>query len=198
MAWHLAVAAGAIAFGVQGIDTPTTFDGGRTLGWELDEQVPGIEALYVQVGGGALATSVSRGVGGARLFPVQAEGCAPLRRAWTLLEPRFEFSVAATNPTMFMWPWEPTPTSAAEGILDDVTYDWLTLLEQTRITDGEPIVVPESVIVAAPDVALTHTGVSVSATGAAGLAGLMHQPPDQTNVAAIIFTGSAPDTPGRT
>ncbi len=189
---------GAIAFGVQAVDTPSAFDGGRTLGWELDEQVPGLEALYVQVGGGALGTSVSRGAPGARLYPVQAEGCAPLRRAWDLLEPSFEFDRARAEPSRFMWAWEPTPTSIAEGILDDVTHDWIPLLEQTRVTDGEPVVVPESTILHAYQAARTHTEADVSPTGSAGLAGAMHHPPDIGASTAVIFTGrerSAPDTP---
>lgn len=190
-----AVASGSTAFSVQGTDTPTTFDGGRTLGWELAEQVDDLDAIYVQVGGGALATSVAmslREVGRAvPLYPVQAEGCAPLRRAWDLLAPEFDFVKAAAAPSDYMWPWE-DPTSYASGILDDVTYDWLPLLEATHATGGEPIVAPEAWMVRAHELARAETTVPVCSTGVAGFAGLLHQPPTTTGKrpkVALLFTG---------
>ncbi len=179
---------GARPFTVQGTETPTTFDGGRTLGWELSEQVPGIEMIYVQVGGGALATSVSLAMPDATLHPVQAEGCAPLRRAWDRLSPGFDFDDAARHPDDFMWPWEDEPSSAATGILDDVTYDWLPLLRRTRATGGEPVVVPEPVIVEAHRLARAETSIPVCATGAAGLAGLLHHRPAGKSI-GVFFTG---------
>ncbi len=171
-----AVASGARAFSVQGTDTPTTFDGGRTLGWELAEQLSDIDALYIQVGGGALSTAVSMAVPDARLHPVQAEGCAPLRRAWDLLAPDFDFDAAAASTDDYMWAWD-DPQSFATGILDDVTYDWLPLLRRTHETGGEPIVAPESLIVQAYEMAHQHTEIPVCSTGSAGLAGLLAAPP---------------------
>ena len=54
---------------------------------------------------------------------MQTDGCAPLARAWQArstvgarAEPRWDEC---------MWPWEDEPHSAADGILDDETYDWL-------------------------------------------------------------------------
>ncbi len=186
-----AVDSGARAFSVQGTDTPTTFDGGRTLGWELADQLDDIDALYIQVGGGALATAVSMAVPDARLHPVQAEGCAPLRRAWDLLAPDFDFAAASANPDAYMWAWD-EPQSFASGILDDVTYDWLPLLQRTHATGGEPIVAPETLIVQAYDMAHAHTDIPVCSTGAAGLGGLLTQPPapsaNQERV-VLLFTG---------
>ena len=183
-----AVASGARGFSVQGTDTPTTFDGGRTLAWELAEQAPGLDALYVQVGGGALATAVGRGLGnGVRLMPVQAAGCAPLRRAWDSLAPAFDLEAAAADPDRYMWPWD-DPHSLATGILDDVTYDWLPLLERTLDSGGEPVVAPEADILRAYEVGREVTGLNVSATGTAGLAGLIAAPPDSGRV-AVLFTG---------
>jgi threonine synthase len=183
-----AVAAGARPFSVQGVDTPAAFDGGRTIGWELADQVPDLDALYVQVGGGALATAASRGVGDVALFPVQAEGCAPLRRAWDLLAPGFDLEAAAADPSAYMWPWEPEPSSAATAILDDVTYDWLPLVRRTLETGGEPIVASEATIVEAHRL-VTATGLAVSATGSAGLAGLLTAPPTGGARIALLFTG---------
>ena len=188
-----AVSAGSTAFSVQGSDTPSTFDGGRTLGWELADQVGHLDAIYVQVGGGALATAVGMAMPDVTLYPVQAQGCAPLRRAWDLLAPDFDFAAAAANPTNYMWPWD-EPQSYATGILDDVTYDWLPLLEATRASGGEPIVAPESLIVRAHELAKTATDVPVCSTGTAGLAGLLHQPPPlgsdgRPQRVALLFTG---------
>lgn len=183
-----AVASGARAFSVQGTDTPTTFDGGRTLGWELADQLPEIDSMYIQVGGGALATAVSLAVPDARLHPVQSEGCAPLRRAWDLLAPDFDFDGAAANPEAYMWPWD-NPQSLATGILDDITYDWQPLLQRTRVTGGEPIVAPESYIEQAYAMAHDFTDIDVCATGAAGLAGLMAAPPAQREKVVLLFTG---------
>jgi threonine synthase len=175
-------------FTVQGTDTPTTFDGGRTLGWELADQVPDVNVLYIQVGGGALATAVSRAVPAARLYPVQTRGCAPLRRAWDRLGPDFDLDAAADHPDDFMWPWENEPTSAATGVLDDVTYDWVPLLRRTLDSGGEPLVVPEARILEAHHLARSHTSIPVSATGTAGLAGLIHHRPPAGTV-GVLFTG---------
>ena len=115
---------GSQPFGVQGINTPSTFDGGRTLGWELRDQVDNLERVFVQVGGGALGTATGRALPNVALYPVQVAGCAPLKRAWDLLAPKFDLEKGRANPEEFMWPWD-QPSSAASGLLDDVTYDWL-------------------------------------------------------------------------
>ena len=186
-----AVDDGAQAFSVQGSDTPTTFDGGRTLGWELADQTKadgGLDAMYIQVGGGALATAVSMAMPDVRLHPVQAEGCAPLRRAWDLLAPDFDFDAAAGAPENFMTPWD-DPQSFATGILDDITYDWLPLLRRTHATGGEPVVAAESLIVSAYELAHAHTDVPVCSTGAAGFAGLLAEPPTKSERVGVLFTG---------
>ena len=91
-----AVEAGSTPFSVQGPSTPSALDGGRTLGWELADQlieagVGGRVRLLMQVGGGALAATTFRAVRSAAhkfdwvLHTVQGEACSPLRRAWDLL-----------------------------------------------------------------------------------------------------------------
>jgi threonine synthase len=195
-----AVEAGARSFSVQGTDTPSAFDGGRTLGWELADQLPGgvrtDDRLFLQVGGGAMATAFSLGAPEARLFPVQADGCAPLRRAWDRLAATgFDFEAAAAAPGDYMWAWESEPRSAATGILDDVTYDWLPLLRRTRASGGEPLVVAEELIVRANELARATTEVPVSTTGSAGLAGLLAAAEDGSLTGAgpvraiVAFTG---------
>lgn len=92
--FRAAVAAGAVPFSCQGSDNGLTIDGGMTLGFELAEAGAGAR-LFVQVGGGALASAVAQGLdwmhrlGHAAappaLHPVQTEGCFPLIRAWRRL-----------------------------------------------------------------------------------------------------------------
>jgi threonine synthase len=183
-----AIAAGSQPFSVQGIDTPTTFDGARTLGWEIEEQTDTVDALYIQVGGGALATAVSTALPEARLHPVQAEGCAPLRRAWDLWAPDFDLDAAMDPDQQMMTPWE-DPHSFATGILDDVTYDWVRLLQRTRASGGHPIVAPEPMIDRAYQMAHAHTDVNVCSTGTAGFAGLLAEPAPAYEHTVVLFTG---------
>lgn len=187
-----AIQDGAEPFSVQGTDTPTTFDGGRTLGWEIEEQGGAVDALYVQVGGGALATSVSRGLPEARLHPVQAAGCAPLHRAWQRMGGSLKLPDAQAADQPFMTAWQ-DPQSFATGILDDITYDWIPLLRQTEQTSGHPIVATEANVVAAYELAHTHTSVNVCPTGTAGFAGLLTEPAPAGEHVAVLFTGR--DTP---
>ena len=65
-----AVAAGAIPFTVQGPENALALDGGRTIGWEIGEQLAEqrageLDRIFVQVGGGAFAACV----GAARIPP---------------------------------------------------------------------------------------------------------------------------------
>lgn len=199
------------AFGVQSTDTPMTLDGARTIGFEIAEQVEAgagapdagpVDALYVQVGGGALATATACGLPGVRLHPVQAEGCAPLARAWDRWGPTFDIEAALAPDQQFMTPWK-DPHSMATGILDDVTYDWVPLLQLTRERGGHPIVAPEALIekayrlvrtcFASSGAAVRSQGSSVpaavSATGTAGFAGLLAEPPTDDGHVAVLFTG---------
>ena len=209
-----AVEQGAVPFSVQGNVTRTTLDGGRTMGWELADQLAaaglsGPLRLLVQIGGGALASATWMGLieGMADsapaiqpvLHPVQSEACAPLARAYdgfaaVVAERGLERArqAAASTPEDFMWPWDDVGESAATGILDDVTYDWLTVVEPTIRSGGWPVVVPESAIVAAHRLAHEHTTIDVDATGTAGLAALVDDEfrgriGDDTVVA--LFTG---------
>jgi threonine synthase len=94
-----ATASGAVPFSCQGTDAPATLDGGRTIAWELaealhdhDDGPARLDAVFVQVGGGALASSVVRGLADAvasgwlaaapAMHLVQTTGAHPLVRAW--------------------------------------------------------------------------------------------------------------------
>ncbi|MXW59387.1 MAG: PLP-dependent lyase/thiolase [Acidimicrobiia bacterium] len=189
-----AVSAGAVPFGCQGPDNGYTIDGGRTLGYELAEQAPGIDRVYVQVGGGALTASVAQGlaIGGssASLIAVQTEGCAPLARAWHRTSDLGGLDEARRQRASVMWPWTPTPSSAATGILDDETYDWAAVTEAMASTGGHPVVVPEPVVIEACEVGRSATGINVSPTGSAGLAGLLCDDPPAHASPAVLFTGA--------
>ncbi|MCQ3809267.1 MAG: PLP-dependent lyase/thiolase [Acidimicrobiia bacterium] len=189
-----AVRAGAVPFGCQGPDNGYTIDGGRTLGYELAEQAPDIDRVYVQVGGGALAASVAQGLAignsQAALMAVQTEGCAPLARAWDRTAELGGLDEARRQRAAVMWPWTPTPFSAATGILDDETYDWAAVTEAMAATGGHPVVVPEPVVTDACEAGRAATGINVSPTGSAGLAGLLCDDPPPEAKPAVLFTGA--------
>jgi len=220
-----AVAAGAVPFSVQATSTPTTLDGGRTIGWEMAEQLaghPGRIRLFVQVGGGALASAAMRGLregrpeGEAMLHAVQTEACAPLHRAWRHLTDDLGGALGLNPPDAapdrarmlaghtaeaealiradrYMWPWESVGETAATGIIDDVAYDWKTVVGPMIDSGGWPIVVSEDQVVEANRLGREHTGIDVDATGTAGLAGLL-EPLTRATVASddqvvALFTG---------
>jgi threonine synthase len=90
------VAQGALPFSCQGSDNGLTIEGGKTLGWEIVSSLlqsgQRLDRLFVQVGGGALASSCIQALeearalgllpGLPRLHAVQTEGAHPLRRAY--------------------------------------------------------------------------------------------------------------------
>jgi threonine synthase len=188
-----AVDAGAVPFSVQGPDNAYCLDGGRTIGWEMASVVP--DRVYVQVGGGALAACVGAGLGRASaLYAVQTEGCAPLARAWDLLgdDP---IDGAARRWSDLMFPWD-RPRSAADGILDDETYDWLGVVEAMRASGGAPVVATEDQIGQAHALAAV-AGIDASPTGTAGLAGVLASLDsiEADELVAVIFSGAARPPP---
>jgi threonine synthase len=164
-----------------------------TIGWELADADAGFDRVVVQVGGGAFAACTGWGLGPAvRLDAVQAEGCAPLERAWRRAA---EAGVGAGELGRcwgeLMTPWD-DPHSTADGILDDETYDWLGVFEVLQRSGGRPLVATEAQILEAHDLA-RQTGIPVSVTGSAGLAGLLAPAgaPAPGERVAVIFSGIA-------
>ena len=192
-----AVAAGALPFSVQGPENVWCLDGGRTIGWEMALSLD-VAHLFVQVGGGALARCTIGGyaqVGGSlpQLHAVQTEGCAPLARAWRRagVGPG-GVGAAAQHWREYMTPWETIPQSAADGILDDETYDWLGVFAGLAASHGAPVITTEAEILAANDLARSTTQVNASHTGTAGLAGLIAIRDTVSNheKVAVIFSGT--------
>lgn len=210
--FHEAIAAGALPFCCQGPDNGLTIEGGETLAYEMVDQLAGhdLDAIVIQVGGGALASACVQGFERAvalgaltrmpRIYTVQTQGAAPLARAFERAAARASqdgigeaLGYAATHRSEFMWPWEQEPRSVAHGILDDETYDWLAVVKGMIQTDGAPVIVGEAALHEANHLAREATRIDVDHTGSAGLAGLMalrasgEVRPDE-NV-AVIFSG---------
>lgn len=104
-----AVRAGAIPFSCQGPDQALAVQGGKTLAWEMvhaDEPAP--QRVFVQVGGGALASAVFSTFEEAvdlgilqslpQLHAVQTRGCFPLARAYSRLVHDIESKSAVNLP----------------------------------------------------------------------------------------------------
>jgi threonine synthase len=107
----------------------------------------------------------------------------------------YALDVATEEPDRFMWAWEAVGTSAATGILDDVTYDWLTVVGPMLGSGGWPVPVGESAIHHAHEIGTSLTGIDASPTGTAGMAGLL-EPSTVEQIAAedsvvLLFTGVA-------
>ena len=171
--FRAAVADGAIPFSVQGPVNAWCLDGGRTIGWEIAEQAAaaGVEprSVHVQVGGGAFATCLGAGLDHrVPLVAVQTEGCAPLPAA---LVRAAGFADPERHWSEVMVPWQ-NPTSLADGILDDETYDWIGVRRAVTASGGRAVVAPEAMVVAAHDL-LAAAGPPTSPTGSAGVAGLL-------------------------
>jgi threonine synthase len=210
--FRAALAQGALPFCVQGSENGLTIEGGETLGYEMMTQLgqTALDHVVIQVGGGALASSVIQAFRFAhragwhsqlpRFHTVQTRGAWPLKRAWDsiqeLLRTQGEVEVlarATKHRSEFMRPWEETPHSIAHGILDDETYDWLAVVKGMLASRGSAVVVDEETLREANTLARETTGVSVCHTGSAGLAGLMQLRRDGAikpgERAAVIFSG---------
>ena len=195
-----AIEQGCVPFGVQGPENAWCLDGGRTIGWEMAvvaEDLSGslISRMFVQAGGGAFVSCASSGFfAGAtkpRIHAVQTQGCAPLARAFEIARANGGARNAGARWSQCMWPWETTPVSIADGILDDETYDWIGACNAMADSDGYPVVATEEQIHESFALAQRVTNIDVSPTGSAGLAGLLairHEVADDERV-IVIFSG---------
>ncbi len=98
--FHDAIADGAVAFCCQGPDNGLSIEGGATIAWELIDALAGrpLDRIFVQVGGGALASACALGFADAvglgriekapHLHAVQTAGGYPLVRAYDRLVQR--------------------------------------------------------------------------------------------------------------
>ncbi len=192
-----AVVAGALPFTCQGSENGLVIEGGETLGWELVSQLVArgvtLDRLFVQVGGGALASACIAAFEEAhalgvierlpRIHAVQTAAVSPLVRAWERIG---DLDDAIAHRSEYMWPWETAPESIATGILDDETYDWAEVIRGMKKSGGRPLLVSEERL---REATAEH---DVSATGAAGLAGLMEIRDEigGDEAVAVLFTGA--------
>ena len=211
--FHEALRDGALPFCCQGNENGLAIDGGETLVHEmLASAAPALDDLVVQVGGGALASACMQAYARAlalgmvarapRIHTVQTQGAAPLQRAWTLLQQHRTDTGASADDALayavahrpeFMWPWETPPHSIASGIVDDETYDWAACLRGMAATGGTAVLADEATLRQANELAHETTAIPVSATGSAGLAGLMQLRRDgliaKSSRVGLLFTG---------
>ncbi len=193
-----AVARGALPFTVQGNENALAIEGGATLGWEMASQLMAnrttLDRLFIQVGGGALASSVISGFSDAgmplpRIHAVQTS-VSPLKRAFDRIT---DLDYAIQHRSKFMWPWETPGRSLATGILDDETYDWANVVRGMIRSGGSPVIVSEEQLLEANRIAVASTGIRASFTGTAGLAGVMELQRRgeiaENEAVGVIFTG---------
>ena len=172
------VAAGALPFACQGPASGLTIDGGRTLGYEIVEELVRhdrqLDHLVVQVGGGALGSALAQSfddavrLGMLERLPamhfVQTRGAYPLAEAYHRLSSVMAARGGAAGAAQdvgdwlaeatghrgrYMFPWPLTPHSVAHGILDDETYDWCALVGAMRRSGGTTVVVDEATLLEA-------------------------------------------------
>lgn len=188
---------GSLPFSVQGTECGLAAEGGQTLAWEILEGAHrqgkklDFDSIFVQVGGGALGAGLAQGFARAvsgevgevvkgltldkspALVCVQAEGNAPLSRAYEKMKQgNLTPAEAKLNKPQFMFAWS-NPTSIASGILDDETYDWVQLVEGVHKTSGDCVLVDDGAVIKAKETAERDFKVNVCHTGSVGLASLM-------------------------
>ena len=212
------LAAGALPFTCQGNLNGLAIEGGETLMYEIvsDLALQGlsIDHLVVQVGGGALASSCAAALEEAvtfgaldhlpRVHTVQTTGAHPLERAYSIFKHDLascatdhdlteDIQRAARHRSRYMWPWESEPKSVATGILDDETYDWLAVVRAMTISNGQPVVVDDGLLIEARELG-QRAGYHADATGTAGLAGLAQLLAggvvSRDERVAVLFTGT--------
>jgi hypothetical protein len=97
-----------------------------------------------------------------------------------------------------MWAWEHVGTSKATGILDDVTYDWLPVVEAMLASRGFPHVIPESLVEAGHRLATEETNIAADYTATAGLAALLDptiaEGLSESDHVVVFFTGRQRNT----
>lgn len=94
-AFRRAVRAGAVPFTCQGTENGLVIDGGVTLGYEIAREIQRgraarLDRLFIQVGGGALASATIQAFHRTALSPpaihaTQTASCAPIYDAWQRL-----------------------------------------------------------------------------------------------------------------
>jgi threonine synthase len=145
--------------------SPEAMDGAKTISYELVEQVPEADVVYVPVGGGGLLASVWRGFSDRaaqldrpppRLVAVQPAGSATVRRA------------LAGAPAMLD---EPVTTSVS-GLQMGALFDTVDVVEAIRSSGGHLTEVTDREVWEAQARLARTAGTLVEPAGAVALAGV--------------------------
>jgi threonine synthase len=80
----------------------------------------------------------------------------------------------------------------ADGLLDDETYDWATVIDAVMSTGGTFPVLDDSCLLSGRERAVA-AGYRATATGAAGLAALGRVKRDEGESVAVVITGGEPN-----
>jgi threonine synthase len=113
LAFRRAIAEGALPFSCQGSENGLAIEGGATLAYEMCDDLAGegltsLDRVFIQVGGGALASACVQGFDESilrgrlawmpRIHAVQTCGGYPLKRAYDLVVDRLLAGLEATAP----------------------------------------------------------------------------------------------------
>jgi threonine synthase len=146
---------------------PYQMEGAKTIAYEIAEQLPP-DAVIIPVGGGGLLRGNYQAFTEyiklgfidkmPRLYGVQAEGCAPLVKAYNSNKP--------------IETWE-HPQTIATGLADPYTWDGDACITALKATDGTAIAVSDQDILEAAKLIANLEGIFAEPSGVASLAGLI-------------------------
>lgn len=164
---------------VHPFDDPEIVAGQGTVGLELVEQVPELSVVVVPVGGGGqiagICAAISPLAPDVRIFGVEPEGAAAMRRSLDL--------------------GEPTHIREIDTIADGLAPPMAGVLNfaHVRAQATDVITVPDALITEALELLLSRTKLLVEPAGAAAVAGLLSGKiplPEGGAVAAILSGGN--------
>ncbi|MBC7219323.1 MAG: threonine synthase [Hadesarchaea archaeon] len=163
--WHPIPSAGAF--------NPYQPEGSKTISYEVCEQMgwQTPDWVIIPTGAGTLLSGNAKGYFEfeqmglinevPRLVAIQAEGCAPIVRAFK----------EGTSPYEIP-PW-PSPRTVAGGLVDPYPWDADTAIPAIKRSNGTAEAVSDAEILAAVKLLARREGIFAEPSGAAGLAGLM-------------------------
>ena len=177
-----------------GAFNPYQPEGSKTMSYEIVEQlgwrVP--DWVMVPTGAGTLLSGNAKGYfefkqlgfikSVPRIVSIQAEGCAPIVKAFKEGTPQYEI------PT-----WR-DPNTVAGGLVDPYPWDADTAIPAIKRSKGTAEAVSDAQILDAEKLLAKHEGIFAEPSGAAGLAGLIKLleagPIDRSDVVVVEVTGS--------
>lgn len=163
--WHPIPSAGAF--------NPYQPEGSKTISYEVCEQMgwQTPDWVIIPTGAGTLLSGNAKGYFEfeqmglinevPRLVAIQAEGCAPIVKAFK----------EGTSPYEIP-PW-PSPRTVAGGLVDPYPWDADTAIPAIKRSNGTAEAVSDAEILAAVKLLARREGIFAEPSGAAGLAGLM-------------------------